>query len=109
MKKIIFALSFLTAGIASAAIHTETVTYKQGDAVLKGYLAYDDASTTLRPAVLLAPEWWGITDHMKKRAERVAALGYVAFVADIYGDAQVTTDPAVAGKLSTAFIKATAS
>ncbi len=103
MKQIIFVLTFLTVGIASAAMHTETVTYKQGDAILKGYLAYDDATTNLRPAVLLAPEWWGITDHMKKRAERVAALGYVAFVADIYGDAQVTADPAVAGKLSTIY------
>jgi dienelactone hydrolase len=103
MRKIIFVFCFLTVGIASAAIHTETITYKHGNATLKGYLAYDDASTATRPGILLAPEWWGVTDHMKKRAERVAALGYVAFVADIYGNGQATSDPAEAGKLSTVY------
>jgi dienelactone hydrolase len=100
MKKLIFAVSLLSSAVASAAIHTETVTYKHGNATLKGYLAYDDASTAKRPGVLVAPEWWGVTDHMKKQAERLAGLGYVAFVADIYGNGQVTADPTEASKLS---------
>ena len=29
---------------AAAAIHTETVDYREGDTILRGYLAYDDAS-----------------------------------------------------------------
>ena len=100
MKKTLFSLCLLTATAASAAVHTETVTYKQGNATLKGYLAYDDASTEERPAVLIAPEWWGLNDHMKNTAERIAALGYVAFAADIYGDGKVTTDAGEAGKLA---------
>lgn len=37
------------------------------------------------PAVLLAHEAPGLTEHTKERAERLAALGYVAFAADYHG------------------------
>ena len=33
----------MTRNFFIAALHTETVKYKQGDTVLEGYLAYDDA------------------------------------------------------------------
>jgi dienelactone hydrolase len=69
----------------NAAVHTELVEYKQGDAVLEGYLAYDDATEGIRPGVLVIHEWWGINDYIKHRAEQLAQLGYVAFAADIYG------------------------
>lgn len=66
-------------------IRTETVEYKQGDQALEGYLAYDASSTGKRPGVLIVHQWKGITDYEKQRAEMLARLGYVAFVADIYG------------------------
>jgi dienelactone hydrolase len=68
-----------------AAIITKTVEYKQGDTVLEGYLAWDDAKTDIRPGVLVVHEWTGINAHIKQRAEMLAKLGYVAFAADIYG------------------------
>lgn len=70
---------------AQGAIHTENVEYKQGDATLEGYLAYDDATTGKRPAVLIVHQWMGITDYEKMRAHKLAEMGYVAFCADIYG------------------------
>jgi len=75
----------LTALPVAAAVHTETVEYKQGSTVLEGYLAYDDALAGKRPAVLVVHEWKGITSYEKRTAEQLAALGYVAFAADIYG------------------------
>ena len=51
----------------SGAIKTETVEYKAGDTTLKGFLAYDDASTDKRPAVIIVHEWWGITDYTRRR------------------------------------------
>jgi dienelactone hydrolase len=68
-----------------AAIHTETVEYKQGDATLEGFLAYDDSISVKRPGVLVVHQWLGLTDYEKHRAEMLAQLGYVAFCADIYG------------------------
>ncbi|MEA2736119.1 MAG: hypothetical protein QOE14_2570 [Humisphaera sp.] len=83
---------------ARGEIKTQTVEYKDGDATLKGYLAYDDAAEGKRPGVLVVPEWWGVNDYVKSRAEQLAKLGYVAFVADIYGDGFTTADPKVAGE-----------
>ncbi|HEY3931923.1 MAG TPA: dienelactone hydrolase family protein, partial [Verrucomicrobiae bacterium] len=68
-----------------AAIHTETVDYKQGDTTLEGFLVYDDSISGKRPGVLVVHQWLGLTDYEKHRAEMLAQLGYVAFCADIYG------------------------
>jgi dienelactone hydrolase len=68
-----------------AAIHTETVDYKQGDTTLEGFLVYDDSISDKRPGVLVVHQWLGLTDYEKHRAEMLAQLGYVAFCADIYG------------------------
>ena len=70
---------------AQAEIKTKIVEYKQGDAVLEGYLAYDDAVTSARPGVLVIHDWMGVGPFVKGRVEALAKLGYVAFAADIYG------------------------
>lgn len=70
---------------ASAAVTGETVEYRHGDAMLEGYLAYDDASESPRPGVLVVHEWKGLGEYAKRRAHELAALGYVAFAVDMYG------------------------
>ncbi len=94
------ALLLSLASMTSAAIKTETVEYKQGETTLKGFLAYDDASSDKRPAVIIVHEWWGLNDYVKRRAQEVAKLGYVAFVADMFGEGKTTKDPAEAGKMA---------
>jgi dienelactone hydrolase len=88
----------LVPAVARAAIQTKTVEYKDGDATLKGFLAWDDSVKNARPGILVVPEWWGLNDYVKNRAKQLAELGYVAFVADIYGEGFVTSDPKVAGE-----------
>jgi len=70
---------------AEAKLVTKTVEYKQGDATLEGYLAYDDSFSVPRPGVLVVHQWMGLTDYEENRAVMLANLGYVAFCADIYG------------------------
>jgi len=72
-------------GAADAAVQTKVVQYKQGDAALEGYLAWDDALPGQRPGVLVVHEWTGLGDYAKARARMLAGMGYVAFAADIYG------------------------
>jgi len=72
-------------GKAQAAIKVQTVDYKQGDTTLEGWLVYDDAKQGKRPGVMVFPAWNGPTEDEKGRAEMLAKLGYVAFVADVYG------------------------
>jgi dienelactone hydrolase len=68
-----------------AAIQTKMVEYKHGNAVLEGYLAYDDAIQGKRPGILVVHEWNGLQSYVKKRTEQLAKLGYVAFAIDMYG------------------------
>jgi dienelactone hydrolase len=70
---------------AQAQIHTESIEYKQGDATLEGYLAYDASIKGQRPGVLIVHQWKGLTDYEKQRAEMLAKLGYNVFALDIYG------------------------
>jgi dienelactone hydrolase len=70
---------------AEAKVRSKLVEYKQGDTVLEGYLAYDDAVKGKRPGVLVVHAWMGLDDNARKRADMLAGLGYVAFAADIYG------------------------
>ncbi len=64
---------------------TETVEYRQGDTVLEGYWAWDDAAKKPKPAVIVVHEWKGPGEYTRQRAQQLAKLGYVAFAADIYG------------------------
>ncbi len=85
------------AGSAQAALHTETVEYKQGDTTLEGYLAYDETVKGTRPGVLVVHDWMGCDSYAKTRADQLAQLGYVAFAADIYGKGVRPKNPQEAG------------
>jgi len=103
--KTILPLFLALAGAVSvpAKLVTQTVEYKQGDATLEGYLAYDDSVAGPRPGVLVVHQWLGLTDYEKHRAEQLAGLGYVAFCADIYGKGIRPKDTSEAGVQATKY------
>lgn len=81
-------LSVLLCGATSMAfgkVKTKLIEYKEGDVLMEGYLAYDDAIKAKRPGILVVHAWMGLNDHVRTSAENLAKLGYVAFAADIYG------------------------
>jgi len=88
---------------SEAAVKTKVIEYKQGNTVLEGYLAWDDAKTGKRPGVLVVHEWTGLGPYVKKRAEMLAKLGYVAFAADIYGKGVRPSTPSEAGKIASIY------
>ena len=103
-----FFCSMLTLALsmnAHAKLVTKTVSYEQNGTKLEGYLAYDDSATEKGkvPGVVVFPEWWGLNDYIKSRAEQLANMGYVAFAADMYGDGQSTTEPAKAKEFASKF------
>jgi dienelactone hydrolase len=91
---------------ANAAIKEEPVTYKDGEATMKGFVVYDDAIKAKRPGIVLVHEWWGITKHIHNEARQFAQQGYTAFIADMYGDAKTADNPTDAGALSGGVMKA---
>lgn len=66
-------------------MRVEKIQYPMGALTAEGALIYDDNVSGQRPAVLLAPNWMGMTDNAIQRGELVAASRYVVFVADMYG------------------------
>ena len=52
------------------------------------------------PSVVLIQEWWGINDHIRDLAERLAKEGFLVVAPDLY-HGRVTTDAAEAGKWMT--------
>ena len=94
-----FILALLAlSGVAEAKLVTKMVEYRQGDAVLEGYMAYDDSISGKRPGVLVVHEWTGLGNYIKKRVDQLARLGYVAFGADIYGKGIRPATPEAAGR-----------
>jgi dienelactone hydrolase len=85
------------AGSAHAAVKVDTVEYKQGDTALEGWLVYDDQAKGKRPGVVIYSAYWGPSAHEKDVAQQLAKMGYVAFVADIYGKGIRPDTPQAAG------------
>lgn len=95
--------SFVATATAFGAVVSKPVAYEHDGVKCVGYLAYDDASTAKRPGVLVVPEWWGLNDYTKSRARQLASMGYVALVADMYGEGKYTGDAKDAGALAGQF------
>jgi len=101
MKFLVMILALVGLAVsADAAVTTRLVEYKQGGAVLEGYLAWDDAATAPRPGILVVHEWTGINPYIKQRVESLAKMGYVAFAADIYGKGIRPSTPGEAAKIA---------
>lgn len=50
------------------------------------------------PAIMVAPEWWGVVEHPRKVAERLAEAGFASVAMDIYGEGKLTTDASQANE-----------
>ncbi len=71
---------------------TQSIEYEDGNVTLRGFVAFDDATSHQRPGVLVMPEAFGLGTHATQRAERLASLGYVALAGDPYGNGLEVTD-----------------
>jgi dienelactone hydrolase len=66
--------------------------------IYESLVVCDPAISAKRPGVLIVHQWMGITDHEIGVAKKLAAMGYVAFVADIYGKGVRPKNMGEAGK-----------
>ena len=72
-----------------STIHTEVLTMHLDEHTSKSYLAYPAGQESPQPGILVIPEFWGLTEHVKNRACKLAELGYCALALDVYGDGWV--------------------
>lgn len=67
-------------------METEEIKYSVGsDFTGHGYLAVGDGAQK-RPGVIIAHAWRGQDAFVREKAKELAALGYVGFAADLYGN-----------------------
>ena len=90
---VLVAALLAVATVASAAVKTREVEYSQDGTKLHGFIAWDAVLKGKRPGVLVVHEWWGMNEHARRQAERLARAGFVGFALDMYGDGKVTTHP----------------
>ncbi|WP_394838248.1 dienelactone hydrolase family protein [Pendulispora rubella] len=60
---------------------------KNGETV-KGDLALPEGSAKA-PAVIVLQEWWGVNDHIRSIATRLASAGFLAIAPDLYDGEEV--------------------
>ena len=74
------------------------VAYTDGSQKLNG-LVTSNAGKKL-PGVLILPAWKGIDEEAKDAAVALEKEGYIAFIADIYGEGNIPADNAAAAKIA---------
>jgi dienelactone hydrolase len=67
-------------------ITTRPIEYKDGKTTCIGYLAWDETYGDPKPCVLINHAWGGLDGFAQDKAIQMAALGYVGFCLDNYGD-----------------------
>lgn len=77
-------------------LRSQEITYEGPDGPLIGSLHWDAEIEGPRAAVLVAPAFWGRKPFDDERARELAALGYVGFALDYYGEGKSTFDGAQA-------------
>ncbi|MBP7148082.1 MAG: dienelactone hydrolase family protein [Acidobacteria bacterium] len=71
------------------ALQGQMVSIGEGEA--QAYLSLPAKAAAPLPAIVVIHEWWGLNDHIKHWADRLAAAGYAALAVDLYGGKTATT------------------
>ncbi|MCE5178007.1 MAG: dienelactone hydrolase family protein [Porphyromonadaceae bacterium] len=98
-----FIITFLLMGIFQTIQpqSLKTVSYQDGTQKLNG-LVTSNAGKQL-PGVLILPAWKGADSEARTAALNLEKEGYIAFIADIYGEGNTPADNEAAAKLSSTY------
>lgn len=97
MRTILLAGILMTSGTIFGQ-DLKPFSYQDGPQKLNG-LVTSNAGKKL-PGVLILPAWKGIDDEAKTAAAELEKQGYIAFVADIYGEGNIPTNMDTAARYS---------
>jgi dienelactone hydrolase len=97
MKNLLTLLFTITMTVSQSQ---NLVSYSDGNQKLEGILSIPKNKKANKNAVLLLPAWMGIDNNAKENAAELAKLGYLTFVADIYGIDKRPANTAEAAKIA---------
>lgn len=101
MKTYILPLLFCLCTFGLHAQELKPVEYKDGNQKLNGLVTSNYGQKL--PGVLILPAWKGIDQEAKSAALALEKEGYIAFIADIYGEGNIPEDNAAAAKIATQY------
>jgi carboxymethylenebutenolidase len=86
--------------MAKGDIITREVTYAGPACALNAFVA-EPADADSSPAAIVVQEWWGLNEHIRDIARRLAREGYFAIAPDLYSRQghKVATEPNTAAQL----------
>ena len=71
-------------------MHTEVLSYEADGLLMQSHLYFEDGPSR-RPGILVFPEAFGLSQHAKNQAQRLAELGYIDLACDLYGEGKLFT------------------
>jgi dienelactone hydrolase len=83
----------------------QNIEYRDSEALLEGFLCYDESFPGPRPAVLICHSSAGRDDFVERKARRLAWQGYACFALDNYGKGKRGSNPAESSALMAPFMK----
>jgi dienelactone hydrolase len=106
MRVLILTVLLMSAFQGINAQSLKTVSYLDETQKLNG-LVTSNAGEQLHgkqlPGVLILPAWKGVDNEARTAAMDLEKEGYIAFIADIYGEGNIPEDNAAAAKLSSSY------
>lgn len=100
-RLVFLVLSFLP-NLSAGAMVEEHVKHAYEGITFDSIMVYDDTSVTSRPAVLMVPNWMGVSLDSLEIAKQVAGRDYVVLMADLYGESVRPKNPDEAKQAATA-------
>ncbi|WP_346729904.1 dienelactone hydrolase family protein [Chryseobacterium capnotolerans] len=97
IRSILLTASMIASGTLFSQ-NLKTVSYQDGSQKLNGLIT-SNAGKKL-PGVLILPAWKGIDEEAKTAAIELEKQGYIAFIADIYGEGKIPANSDEAAKSS---------
>src|SRR5262245_30619045 len=79
------AAAALLSAPAGAAMVEKKIGYEVEGKKFEGVLVYDDSVEGKRPALLMSPDYLGVSAKSIEQAKVVAGNSYVVFLADVFG------------------------
>lgn len=98
MRNVILAIIFVFGVTNIVAQSLQQMVYYDKQQLLNGLIT--PSNHNKQPAILILPAWKGIDEEAKQAALNLASQGYVAFIADIYGEGNYPKDNQEAAKIS---------
>lgn len=98
MKNTIITCLLVAFGMNANAQKLKTIVYKDGVQQLNGMVSANAGKKL--PGVLILPAWKGVDNEAKQAALDLEKQGYIAFIADIYGEGNSPVDNASAAKIA---------